>query len=100
MGVNFMAAKKGSRAGKMGKAAKKASMSPTGPPMDSVPASMRVTKSQRAAMMATKEIRARSEPASSMRKRAQNKIERRMGHSKMRPNVSFGRHILKGSIQT
>src|SRR5215207_572252 len=100
MGVNFMAAKKGRRTGKMGKAAKKASKAPKGPPTNSVADSARLTRNQMIAMEATKNARARIEPASTSRIRNQKKIERTMGHSETRSRVPVGRQTLKGSIQT
>src|ERR671921_1661312 len=100
MGVNFMAAKKGKRTGKMGKAAKKASTAPKGPPTDSVAVSRRLTKSHIAAMLATKKIRTRIEPASSNRKRNQKMMERRMGHSETRSRMPAGFQTLKSPIQT
>src|ERR671932_1497236 len=100
MGVNFMAAKKGRRTGRIGKVAKKASTAPKGPPTDSVADSARLTRSQMMAMVATKKTRARIEPARTRRKRNQKRIERTMGHSEMRPKRPFGRQRLNGSIQT
>src|SRR5215213_5903036 len=100
MGVNFMEAKKGRRTGKMGKAAKKASTAPKGPPTDSVADSASSTRNQMTAIVATKKTRARIEPASTRRMRNQKKTERTTGHSEMRARVPVGRQTLKGSIQT
>src|SRR5918997_4213871 len=100
MGVNFMAAKKGRRTGKIGKAAKKASTAPKGPPTDSVAVSRRLTKSHLAAMLATKKIRTRIEPASTKRRRNQKMIERTMGHCETRARTPAGFQTLKGPIQT
>ncbi len=84
----------------MGKMAKNPRMAPTGPPIDSVPVSRRLIKSQRTAMVATKETRTRIEPASSRRNRSQKITDRAIGHSAIRMRAPLGRHILKGSIQT
>src|SRR5829696_10433619 len=99
MGLNFMAAKKGRRTGKMGKAAKNASRAPIGPPIDSVADSARLTRSQMTAMEATKKTRARIEPASTRRMRNQKRTERTMGHCETRSRTPVGRQTLKGSIQ-
>src|SRR5215217_5906844 len=100
MGVNFMAEKKGRRTGKMGKVAKKPSTAPMGPPIDSVPVSRRLIKSQSTAKVTTKEMRTRTEPVTSSKNRSQKITDRTIGHSAMRLRKPSGRQMLKGSIQT
>src|SRR5918997_4467547 len=100
MEVNFMAAKKSRRIGRIGKAAKKPSTTPSGPPTDSAPKSRRTTMSQRTSIMPTKETSTHTEPSSCKRTRNQKKIERNTGQLEMRAKKPLGFQRFEGSIQT
>src|SRR5918997_5529699 len=100
MEVNFMAAKKSRRIGRIGKAAKKPSKTPSGPPTDSAPKSSSITTSQRTSMIPTKETRTHTEPRSCKSTRIQKRIERTTGHPEIRARNPLGFQRFEGSIQT
>src|SRR5918992_5905049 len=97
MGVNFIAAKKMSRIGRMGNAAKKAKKPPRAPAP--LPSCIRLTKSQRTASVAAKKSRLQIEPKTWAKTLPQRKNERITGQREMRCTVGFvGLRNAEGSI--
>src|ERR671921_969636 len=97
MGVNFMAAKKISKIGRMGNAAKKAKMPPTAP--TPLPSCIRLTKSQRTASVATKKTRLQIDPKTWAKTLPQRKNERITGQREARCTAGFvGRRKTGGSV--
>src|ERR671911_1186932 len=99
MGVNFIAAKKRSRIGRMGNSAKKAKTPPNVP--SPLPSCIRRTKIQRAASVATKKSRLQAEPKSWAKTLPQRKKERIIGQRETRCRAGFvGFRRAEGSILT
>src|SRR5215218_5430790 len=99
MGVNFMAAKKRSRIGRMGNDAKKAKT----PPRVSapLPSCIRRTKSQRTTSVAVKKSRLQRDPKIWAKTRPQRKNERIIGQRETLCTVGFvGVRRAEGSILT
>src|SRR5918999_1338985 len=99
MGVNFIAAKKRRRIGRMGNSAKKEKTPPRKP--SPLPNCIRRTKSQSAASVAAKKRSAQKEPTTCKRRRPQKKNERSIGQRERRWTVGFfGFFRLEGSTRT
>src|SRR5215211_4310139 len=99
MGVNFMAAKKMSRIGRMGNAAKKAKAPPS--VSASLPSCIRRTKSQRPSSVAVKKSMLQREPKIWAKTLPQRKNERIIGQRETRGKVGFvGVRKAEGSILT
>src|ERR671912_1764026 len=82
MGVNFIAAKKMSRIGRMGNAAKKAKKPPRAPAP--LPSCIRLTKSQRIASVAAKKSRLQMDPKTWAKTLPHKKNERITGQRETR----------------
>jgi hypothetical protein len=99
MGVNFIAAKKSSRIGRMGNSAKKAKTPPKGP--TSLPSCIRRTKIQSATIVAVKKSRLQGDPKSWTKTLPQRKKERIIGQRETRCRTGFvGFRRAEGSILT
>src|SRR5215216_705484 len=99
MGVNFIAAKKMSRIGRMGNCAKKANTPPRVP--SPLPSCIRRTKSQRTTIVAVKKSRLQIDPKIWAKTRPQRKNERITGQRETRRSAGFvGLRKVEGSILT
>src|SRR5215210_7514737 len=99
MGVNLMAAKKMSRIGRMGNAAKKAKTPPKAP--SPLPSCIRRTNSQRTAIVAAKNRRLQKDPKSWAKTLPQRNNERTIGQRETRCMVGFvGLRKVEGSTLT
>src|SRR5215204_5144808 len=99
MGVNFIAAKKMSRIGRMGNAAKKAKTPPMAP--TPLPSCIRLTKSQRTASVAAKKSRLQIDPKTWAKTLPHRKKERTTGQREKRCKAGFvGLRKAEGSILT
>src|SRR5215203_4902647 len=99
MGVNFIAAKKRSRIGRIGNSAKKAKTPPRVP--TSLPSCIRRTKSQRTASVAVKKSRLQRDPKTWAKTLPQRKKERIIGQRETRCTAGFvGLRKAEGSILT
>src|ERR687894_3222014 len=99
MGVNFIAAKKMSRIGRMGNAAKKAKAPPMAP--TPLPSCIRRTKSQRTASVAAKKSRLQTDPKTWAKTLPQRKNERIIGQRERRSAAGFvSLRKAEGSILT
>src|SRR5215212_9220382 len=99
IGVNFIAAKKRSRIGRIGNCAKKEKTPPRRP--SPPPSSIRRTNSQSPASVATKKTSTQKEPTTCKSNRPQKKIERSTGQREMRCTVGFlGFQRFEGSTRT
>src|SRR5215204_1770249 len=99
MGVNFIAAKKMSRIGRMGNAAKKAKMPPSAP--SPLPSCIRRTNIQRMAIVAVKKRMLQTDPKSWAKTLPQRNNERIIGQRETRRTVGFvGLRKVDGSTLT